>query len=155
MHGKQRTGKVIQSVLVAFLTVLVFRLYFDIAYVSGESMEPVFYEGEILLLKKWGMPQKGDIVTAYIDEREDIVVKRILAGEGGCITVDDGKIYLNGEKASEPVCGIMEGSRKQEYILLSEQYFLIGENLEVSLDSRVFGCIEKRDINGIVVCKLF
>ena len=155
MHGKQRTGKVIQSVLAAFLTVLVFRLFFDIVYVSGESMEPVFYEGEILLLRKWGMPQKGDIVTVYIDEREDIVVKRILAGEGDCITVDDGKIYLNGEKASEPVRGIMEGSRKQEYILLPEQYFLIGENLEVSLDSRVFGCIEKRDVNGIVVCKLF
>lgn len=31
-------------------------------------MEPTLQNGNALLLKKWGVPQKGDIVTAYIDE---------------------------------------------------------------------------------------
>lgn len=55
-HGKQRIKRVAGPVLAAFIAVLVFRMFFDIAYVSGKSMEPVFYEGDILLLRKWGIP---------------------------------------------------------------------------------------------------
>lgn len=145
------------AVTAAFFAVMVFRVFFDIAYVSGGSMEPVFYEGDILLLKKWGAPQKGDIVAAYIEERDYMVVKRILAVEGDYITVACGRVYLNGEKVAEPVSGMQEESRKQEleYCLSSGQYFLIGENQEVSLDSRVFGCVGKRAVRGTVVYKLF
>ena len=148
-HGKQRIRKVAGSVLAAFAAVLVFRMFFDIAYVSGKSMEPVFYEGDVLLLRKWGIPQNGDTVTAYIDERDEMVVKRVLAGEGDAVIIDNGNVYLNGKKVAEPVRG------RQEYILSPGQYFLIGENLEVSLDSRVFGRIEKSDVHGIVVGNLF
>lgn len=120
-------------------------------------MEPVFYEGDILLLRKWGMPQKGDIVAAYIEERDYVVVKRILAVEGDYITVACGRVYLNGEKVAEPVNGMQGGSRRQEleYRLSPDQYFLIGENQEVSVDSRAFGCVEKSAVRGTVVCKLF
>lgn len=38
-------------------------------------MEPTLQNGNALLLKKWGVPQKGDIVTAYIDELDYTVVK--------------------------------------------------------------------------------
>lgn len=154
-HGKQRIKRVAGPVLAAFIAVLVFRMFFDIAYVSGKSMEPVFYEGDILLLRKWGIPQKGDTVTAYIDEWDEMVVKRVLAGEGDAIIIDNGKVYLNGKKVAEPFRGRQEESGRQEHILSPDQYFLIGENLEVSLDSRVFGWIEKSAVRGIVVGNLF
>lgn len=153
-HGKQKIRRVAGPVVAAFIAVLVFRMFFDIAYVSGKSMEPVFYEGDILLLRKWGIPQKGDTVTAYIDEWDEMVVKRVLAGEGDAIIIDNGGVYLNGKKVAEPVYRRQEDGR-QEYILSPGQYFLIGENLEVSLDSRVFGRIEKSDVRGIVVGNLF
>ena len=148
-HGKQRIRKVAGSVLAAFAAVLVFRMFFDIAYVSGKSLEPVFYEGDVLLLRKWGISQNGDTVTAYIDERDEMVVKRVLVGEGDAVIIDNGNVYLNGKKVAEPVCG------RQEYILSPGQYFLIGENLEMSLDSRVFGQIEKSAVRGIVIGNLF
>ena len=97
----------------------------------------------------------GDTVTAYIDEWDEMVVKRVLAGEGDAIIIDNGEVYINGKKVAEPVHGRREESRRQEYILSPDQYFLIGENLEVSLDSRVFGRIEKSDVRGIVVGNLF
>ncbi len=133
-------------------------MFFDIAYVSGNSMEPVFYEGDILLLRKWGMPQKGDMVAAYIEELDYDVVKRILASEGDRVTTAYEGLFLNGEMVAESVKGIQEERKKQErqeFILPPDQYFLIGENQEVSLDSRVFGCIGKSAVRGIVVCKLF
>lgn len=52
-------------------------------------MEPTLQNGNALLLKKWGVPQKGDIVTAYIDELDYTVVKRILAAEGDTVNIDE------------------------------------------------------------------
>lgn len=31
-------------------------------------MEPTFQNGDVLLLKKWGVPKKDDIIIAYIEE---------------------------------------------------------------------------------------
>ena len=157
-YVRQRAGKIIGAVMAAVLAVMAFRIFFDIAYVSGESMEPVFCEGDILLPNKWGIPEKGDIVTAYIEEKDCVVVKRILAAKGDRITWKDGGIYLNGERMAGDInreaegTGIKEG---QEIILSPGQYFLIGENQEVSLDSRAFGCIGESAVCGTVVCKLF
>lgn len=152
---KQKVGKIIGAVAAAVIAVIVFRGFFDIAYVSGESMEPVFYEGDILLLKKWGSPEKGDIVTADVEGLDHIVVKRVLAAEGDYITWRDGEIFLNGERVAESADGMQKRNGGQESILSPGQYFLIGENQEVSQDSRAFGCIEKSAVRGIVVCKLF
>jgi len=155
---KQKVGKIIGAAVAAVIAVIVFRGFFDIAYVSGESMEPVFYEGDILLLKKWGSPEKGDIVTAYVEGLNRLVVKRVLAAEGDSVAVNDGGIYLNGIRIGRDGnkeltgAGIKEG---QEFILPPGQYFLIGENQEVSLDSRAFGCIGKSAVRGTVVCRLF
>lgn len=52
-------------------------------------MEPTLQNGNALLLKKRGVPQKGDIVTAYIDELDYTVVKRILAAEGDTVNIDE------------------------------------------------------------------
>ena len=94
-------------------------------------MEPTFQEGNVLLLKKWGTPGKveGDNITVYQD-----------------------RIYLNGQEAAEVVIG---EQKEQEIFLLPDQYFLIGDNQGVSLDSRTFGCVGKADICGTVICKLF
>lgn len=158
MDVRKKVRKIIGAVVAAVIAVVVFQEFFDIAYVSGESMEPVFYEGDILLLKKWGMPEKGDMVTAYIEGLDHVVVKRVLAAGGDRIAWMDGGIYLNGERVAEASNGVQtkNGDREgQESVLSPDQYFLIGENQEVSSDSRTFGCVGKKAVCGTVVCKLF
>lgn len=148
---KRNITKIVESVAVAVLLFMLFRAFFGIAYVSGESMEPVFQEGDILLFRKWGAPEKGQIVTAYIEGLDYMVVKRILAAEGDHITIHQDKLYLNGKETVESVTGRPEGS---EIRLSSGQYFLIGDNQDISLDSRTFGCIGRDAVYGIVICKL-
>ena len=60
-------------------------------------MEPTLQNGNALLLKKRGVPQKGDIVTAYIDELDYTVVKRILAAEGDTVNIDESGV--NGQQS--------------------------------------------------------
>jgi len=152
MHVKYNRREITISVILAFLAALVFQMFFGIAYVSGASMEPAFQEGDILLLKKWGVPGNGEIVTAYIEELDRTVVKRVLAVGGDHITIARDGICLNGKKVMEAVSG---GQEEQEIFLSPGQYFLIGDNQEISLDSRIFGCIEEKDVYGTVVCRLF
>lgn len=148
---KRNITKIVKSAMIAVLLFVLFRAFFGIAYVSGESMEPVFQEGDILLFRKWGAPEKGQIVTAYIEGLDYMVVKRILAAEGDLITIHQDKLYLNGKETVESVTGRPEGS---EIRLSSGQYFLIGDNQDISLDSRTFGCIGRDAVYGIVICKL-
>lgn len=115
-------------------------------------MEPTFQKGNALLLKKWGVPQKGDIITAYIDELNFMVVKRILAAEGDVVSIDESGVYVNGKKAAESVDMKQTG---MEFMVTANQYFLIGDNMADSLDSRTFGCIGRSAVRGIVIKKLF
>lgn len=95
-------------------------------------MEPTLQNGNALLLKKWGVPQKGDIVTAYIDELDYTVVKRILAAES-----------------------VKNGQNNIDFRVSANEYFLIGDNIADSLDSRSFGCVGRSAIRGILIKKLF
>lgn len=148
---KRDIRKILESLMIAVLVLAVFRTFFGIAYVSGESMEPVFREGDIILFRKWGAPERGQIVTSYIEDLDCVVVKRILAAEGDRITIHQGKLYLNGKETAKADAGKPECPKIR---LSPNQYFLIGDNQDVSLDSRTFGCIGRDAVYGIVICKL-
>lgn len=150
-NRKRDMRKILESVMIAVLVLALFRTFFGIAYVSGESMEPVFREGDIILFRKWGAPEKGEIVTAYIEDLECMAVKRILAAGGDRITIHQGKLYLNGKETAKAAAGKPDCP---EIHLPPDQYFLIGDNQDVSLDSRTFGCIGRDAVYGIVICKL-
>ena len=62
------------AIIIAVLIMLLFQCFFEVAYVNGKSMEPTFQNGDALLLKKWGVPKKDDIIIAYIEE----LITRIL-----------------------------------------------------------------------------
>lgn len=115
-------------------------------------MEPTLQNGNALLLKKWGVPQKGDIVTAYIDELDYTVVKRILAAEGDTVNIDESGLYVNGKWAAESV---NNGQNNIDFRVSVNEYFLIGDNIADSLDSRSFGCVGRSAIRGILIKKLF
>lgn len=65
------------AIIIAVLIMFLFQCFFEVAYVNGKSMEPTFQNGDALLLKKWGVPKKDDIIIAYIEELDLMVVKRI------------------------------------------------------------------------------
>ncbi len=115
-------------------------------------MEPTLQNGNALLLKKRGVPQKGDIVTAYIDELDYTVVKRILAAEGDTVNIDESGVYVNGKWAAESV---KNGQNNIDFRVSANEYFLIGDNIADSLDSRSLGCVGRSAIRGILIKKLF
>lgn len=91
--------------------------------IEGDSMEPSLKKGSRILVSKWPTYKKGDIVVFEKGGRN--FIKRIVGRPGECINF---------------------GSNSQK--LSKNQYYVLGDNLCDSLDSRKLGPIEKSNIKG-------
>ena len=132
------------------ITILIYN-FFELAYVSGESMLPTCEEGDILLVKKWKEPKRDDIVTAYIEELDCVVVKRVIGIGGDRICVAGDAIYRNGILLKKYEDCENCNSRTYEIDIPEGCVFLLGDNWKHSTDSRSFGCVAMKEIRGVVV----
>lgn len=130
--------------------------------VTGESMEPTLHNSEQIIVEKLSMSlgelQRGDIVVFNSPEEPDIlVVKRLIGLPGDKVLIQEGEVYLNGEKLSEIYIGaqITQGKNKLPEGKLAtvptDTYFVLGDNRSNSTDSRDFGPVKQDEIVGKAV----
>lgn len=80
-------------------------------------------------------------------------IKRVIGVEGDHIKIEEGEVYLNGEKLDEPYLreGITTEGVNFTDITVPEGYvFVMGDNRPHSTDSRSFGCIPVEKIESKV-----
>lgn len=118
--------------------------------VEGVSMNPTYYTGDVLFVNRLSEPKRGDIVT--FERNNKSYIKRIIALPGDTILIDNSKVYVNGEVISEDYINekVFEGGNYEdnEYTLKADEYFVMGDNRNYSLDSRKFGVVYKNEIIG-------
>jgi signal peptidase I len=151
--------EILQTVFLALLIVLPIRLFiFQPFIVKGESMEPTFKESDYLIIDeityRFREPKRGEVVVFKnpMNERQRFI-KRIIGLPGEKIEIVDGKIFIsNGEKKilNEPYLNFSFTSGDIQITLGSDEYFVLGDNRQFSLDSRRFGPIKKKEIVGRV-----
>lgn len=83
-------------------------------------------------------------------------VKRIVAVAGDTVNIQNGKLYVNGaEEKQEGTLGetLTEENNQVSYPLTvgDDQIFVLGDNREVSDDSRAFGVVDMDDVKGRIV----
>lgn len=130
------------------------------------------------------MPERGDIITfeapntnatngvkaVYINEPNDIFskftyyvleinktsfIKRVIGLPGERVTLQDGKVYINGKELEENYLQPSVVTQPQNVYLtdftVPEGYiFAMGDNRSGSLDCRQFGCVPLDKIEGTV-----
>lgn len=131
--------------------------------VHNHSMEPTLSSGDILLMDKITYskknPKRFDIVIFENKAVEDDLIKRVIGLPGECIRIVHGKIYINGELVDD-IDGLEppyeEGIAAEDFELGSDEYFVIGDNREVSIDSRSMdiGAIKRNNIVGKVFIRI-
>ena len=90
-----------------------------------------------------------------------MLIKRVIGVPGDWIEMDtDGTIYLNGEKLDEPYAqqlSVGECDLEFPFQVPQEQYFVLGDMRESSIDSRntLIGCVEKDQIVGKVFFRIW
>ncbi|RCW50211.1 signal peptidase I [Paenibacillus prosopidis] len=150
------------SLAVAVIVALLFQTYvYAQSEVQNVSMQNTLVAGQRLIEDKWSYlfhePRHGDIVIINGPESDVRLVKRVIALPGDVIDINNGEVFLNGERLEEPyVKGqTFEGVVEVPFTLGAEQFFVMGDNREHSLDSRALGPIAKPSIEGRAVFRIW
>lgn len=154
--------EVVQIVLISAAIIIPIR-YFLIQpfYVKGASMEPNFYDHEYLIIDelsyRFRLPERGEIVVfRYPRDPSQFFIKRVIGLPGETIEITNGKMILytnnqpNGIILEEAYLGDELTTGKIRVTLGLEEYYLLGDNRDESLDSRSFGPVKQSGIIGRV-----
>ncbi len=119
--------------------------------VNGESMYDTLDGNEIMILNKLESIKRYDIIVADLvvnGKREDSLIKRIYGLPGETIQCEHGMLYINGKKIEDHY-GYGTTNDFEPVKLKSDEYFILGDNRSISLDSRIFGPVNKKSIKGV------
>lgn len=161
---KRRFCKLLKStvnalIVVAAVAALVATLILPVLQIAGTSMEPTLNDGDIVLLVKMKDLETGDLCAFYYSNK--ILIKRVIATPGDYIWIEsDGTVFLNGEELKEPYLtkkALGECDVEFPYQIPENNYFLMGDQRESSIDSRssVIGCVPEDQIIGKIFCKFW
>lgn len=123
------------------------------AKVIGSSMEPTYYSDDNLFVCRVMNPNRGDVVV--VKNKDKNLIKRVVGLPGDTVQIIDSMVFLNGELYVEDYISselVYDGGLAEEEIYLGEdEYFVLGDNRPVSMDSRIIGPIKEKDILGVVL----
>jgi len=154
--------EVLKIVIVALAIVVPIRYFlFQPFFVSGQSMEPNFEDGDYLIIDelsyRLSKPQRGDVIIfRYPHDPSQRYIKRIIGLPGEKIEVRNGSVVVYSEDGSrvldesEYLPQRLATSGNVEMLLDENDYFVLGDNRPVSSDSRSWGLLERADIIGKV-----
>lgn len=145
--------ELVPYVIILVVVIIIRTYFFTPIMVSGPSMQPTLDGGELMILNKNNSEIKRfDIVVVDIDTED--IIKRVIAMPGETISCENGIIYVNGKKQEEEYSkGITADFPKET--LEDDEYFVMGDNRENSLDSRKIGPIKAEKIKGVTSLVLF
>ena len=114
--------------------------------VKGRSMYDTLVGNEMMILNKLAKIDRYDIIV--VDEKtDDYIIKRVIAMPGETIYCKDGNIYVNDKKINDKFA-YGETADFDTVVLKNDEYFVMGDNREISKDSRIIGPIKKKEIKG-------
>lgn len=155
--------EIIPYIIIVIVVVLLRLFIITPVQVIGNSMSPTLENGEILLLSKklitGSKYDRFDIVV--IKYNNETIIKRIIGLPGEKIEYIDNTLYVDGEIVKEnfehddTYDFSIEDIGPDVEKIPDDSYLVLGDNRGVSMDSRIIGFINKKDISGKVSFRLF
>jgi signal peptidase I len=153
--------------IIAVVTLPAFKQYIVEAFVvPTASMAPTIEPHDRFVVNKLLHPRRLDLIAYHSNQpQHPIYCKRLVGLPGEQLRFDNGNLYVNDQVVTLPavVAGkyharlmrqgmqSMGRYRDGDTILLgSDEYFVIGDNVDISLDSRLEGPSKGESIVGVV-----
>lgn len=152
------------TVLLALLIYFFISIFFRVGQIDGSSMNPTFEDGNRVLISRQAKNfESGDIIAFKYGDVEDsyfedtyhlnstyqnsLHIKRIIGVPGDEVKIKNNTVYINDKEKSKTDVTL----ENQEYTLKDNQYFVQGDNLDDSYDSRMHGPITDDEIYGKII----
>src|ERR1700757_1562508 len=152
-------GLLLRDLLIsAGVSVLIILFLYQPVRVEGTSMLPRLEDHDRLFINKFvyhiSAIHRGDVVVFhYPRDPEKSYIKRVVALPGDRISIERGRVYLNGKPLREPyVPDEYRDTRSMaETVVPEDAYFMMGDHRSISSDSREFGPVDRDLIYGKAV----
>lgn len=148
-------GELLQTVLIAGVLFLAVNLVTARIRVEGISMEPNLHAGEFVVVNRlayrWDDPQRGDIIVfRYPLNPDRRFIKRVIGLPGETITIESGRVQVDGRAIDEPYLAVTP-RYSGEWMVGSDELFVLGDNRNNSSDSKNWGTLPMEDVIGKAV----
>ena len=163
---------IILTIVLNFTFLYFFQIFFGFGEVDGVSMKPNFHDKQKIFTSidyyKKNPIKHGDVVLVKIKNKEEPYLKRVVGLPNDRIKMKNGILYLNDkpktidkelemniyeEKINKfksfKILNVSKNDEDDNFneINISEKfYYILGDNREVSVDSRKLGLIQKKNI---------
>jgi signal peptidase I len=173
---KSRAKEYIESIIIAILIALFIRTFIICAYkIPSRSMVPTLLVGDHILVSKFiygvkipllrktiipvGEPKRGEIVVfIYPNDRSKDFIKRVIGVGGDKLEIKNKKIFIN-DKELKDSYGVFSDSNVFPQSMQprdnfgpvtvpKNSLFVMGDNRDESLDSRFWGFVDLKDVEG-------
>jgi signal peptidase I len=140
----------LEIILIAGGLFLVVNLLTARVRVESISMQPNLNEGEFVVVSRlayrWDEPQRGDIIVfRFPGNEQKRYIKRVIGVEGDLVSIHDGQVVVNGSVLDEPSA---PPTYEGEWVVDSDEVFVLGDNRNNSNDSKNWGMLESGAIIG-------
>jgi len=137
--------------IVMMIFFMIDSLFLSFAVVSGESMEKSFYNGDVIVTYHTSSVVDNNVVIIELNDGT-LIIKRVIATSGDYLEVtEEGNIYVNSELIETSANYFTSSFVVVDRYLEDGEYYVLGDNRDVSVDSRVRGIITSEQIFGKVV----
>jgi signal peptidase I len=166
-QGKSVLREYAEALIIAVLLALVIRTFVVQAFkIPSGSMLPTLQIGDHILVNKFlyffATPKRGEIIVfKYPEDESRDFIKRIVGLPGDRLEIHGGRVLINGVPLVEPYLarrdpqrglaafgGMDDRDRLGPIVVPPGKLFMMGDNRDHSMDSRVWGFLDMGKIKG-------
>lgn len=151
----------VETILFAFILAFLIKSFIlQISYIPTGSMIPTLNDGEAVLVVRipyyFREPTRGEIIVfKYPLDPSKEYVKRLIGLPGDTVEIKHGEVYVNGQLLKEDYVKRKSDDNYGPVKVPKDSYFVLGDNRPVSVDSRYWGFVPKKNLVGKAILLLW